>query len=318
MKRLFKAMVTMALALPLVAVLSFGAAPAQAAPVNVLIMGEDADLDTVPRNSRVFNRVVQALAAELSRAGFRVYDETAVTMDVTNPARVRRTDAELLTVAKRVPNVPIDMVVVFQIYASAEQNVYAPDIIDLRIRVSGRIVHVQSGRAVENFEVSYGPGELPSLPQGCNRDCVLEHVGEEARKIAADVGDVLATMLSSMTGTQPQQQTTTTGTVTTQPATTMPSPGCGGMLTTAYTLEFRGFESEEITRIEEYLVVFKGYDHHRPVRVMRTSAEYWYETCSDQARLNRNLRLMAEQMGIEARISLVGNKFEIDKIGLAN
>lgn len=318
MKRLFKAALTMALALPVLAVLAFSPAPAQAAPVNVLIMGEDADLDTVPRNSRVFNRVVQALAAELSRAGFRVYDETAATMDVTNPARVRRTDAELLTVAKRVPNVPIDMVVVFQIYASAEQNVYAPDIIDLRIRVSGRIVHVQSGRAVENFEVSYGPGELPSLPQGCNRDCVLEHVGEESRRIAADVGDVLATMLSSMTGTQPQQPATATGTVATQPTVVVPSPGCGGMLTTAYTLEFRGFESEEISRIEEYLVVFKGYDHHRPVRVMRTSAEYWYETCSDLARLNRNLRLMTERMGVEARISLVGNKFEIDKIGIAN
>ena len=32
---------------------------------NVLVMGEDADLDTVPRNSRVFKRVLDAGANQL-------------------------------------------------------------------------------------------------------------------------------------------------------------------------------------------------------------------------------------------------------------
>lgn len=321
MKQLFKAFLTVFLATPLVLALSLTAPPAQAGEQpNLLLMGEDADQDTVPRNSRVFNRVLRELATQMQTMGFAVYDETAVTMGITNPARVRRTDAELLTVAKRVPNVPIDAVVAFQIYASAEQNVYAPGVIDLRIRVSGRMVHVQTGQALGNFEVSYGPGELPPLPPGCNRDCVLEQVGEEARRIAADVGAALAIKLDALSPARPGSQMAPQPPVVsmTPPATTYPvAPGTGCVgLTTAYTLAFSGFTPEEMTRIEEYLVVFKGYDHHRPVRVTMTSADYWYETCSDTARLNRNLRLMAEQLGVQARISMVGNRFEVQKIGL--
>ncbi|PYG34521.1 hypothetical protein [Pelagimonas varians] len=319
MKPFIKALMTSFMALPLMLALSLTAAPVMAGEQpNLLIMGEDADQDTVPRNSRVFNRVLLALSNEMQQMGFAVYDETAVTMAVTNPARVRRTDAELLTVAKRVPNVPIDAVVVFQIYASAEQNVYAPGVIDLRIRVTGRMVHVQTGRAMGNFEVAYGPGELPPLPPGCNRDCVLEQVGGEARRIAADVGAVLAIKLDALSPARAQVPLQAPAPqagmapVTTAP---MATTGCVG-LTTAYTLAFSGFAPEEMTRIEEYLVVFKGYDHHRPVRVTMTSAEYWYETCSDTARLNRNLRLMAEQLGVQARISMVGNRFDVQKIGL--
>ena len=32
------------------------------------------------------------------------------------------------------------------------------------------------------------------------------------------------------------------------------------------------------------------------------------------ARLNRNLRLMLDQMGMQGRLAMTGNRFEIDKI----
>jgi hypothetical protein len=236
MRHLLKAFLTVLLAAPFVLALSLTPAPATAGEQpNLLIMGEDADLDTVPRNSRVFNRVLRALATEMQTMGFAVYDETAVTMSVTNPARVRRADAELLTIAKRVPNVPIDVVVAFQIYASAEQNVYAPGVIDLRIRVSGRMIHVQTGQALGNFEVSYGPGELPPLPPGCNRDCVLEQVGEESQRIAADVGSALAIKLDALSPARPGTQMQPPVVSMTPPATGMvpmaPGTGCVGLTT---------------------------------------------------------------------------------------
>lgn len=286
---------------------------------NLLIMGEDADNDTVPRNSRVFNQVLNALAGEMQVKGFKVYDETAVSMGITDPGRVRRTDAEVLTIAKRIPNVPIDVATVFQIYAFAERNPYA-DITDLRIRIPGRLINVQTGQALGNYEVSYGPGQLTPLPVQCDRDCVLEHVGAEAKKIATDVGAVLAQKLDFLSPARPQTPTA----IIKDGAGGMPS-GMSGMtgmaapsdctgLSTAYSLVFNGFTPEEMTRVEEYIVSFKGYDHHRPMRAQLTSTEYWYETCSDAARLNRNLRLMAEQMGLETRIGMVGNKIEVDKI----
>jgi len=285
---------------------TFSAVPlvqAQQQP-NLLIMGEDADLDTVARNSRIFDRVLRALEAELQAEGFRVYDETAVSMGVTDPQRVRRSDAELITVARRIQDAPIDAIIVFQIYASTEQNPFAA-IMDLRVRIPGRILNAQTGQALANYEIAYGPNDLPPLPPGCSRDCVLEHVGDQARRIASDVGAVLARQLDYLSPV---------AAVATPPVSgTQSSEGCVG-LTTAYTLTFRGFESEEITRVEEYLAAFSGYQHHRPMRSGATESTYWYEACTDTARLNRNLRLMSEHMGLEVRLGMVQNRFEIDKI----
>lgn len=271
---------------------------------NLLIMGEDADLDSVARNSRIFNRVLRAVESELQVEGFRVYDETAVSMGVTDPQRVRRTDAELITIARRIQDTPIDAIIVFQIYASTEQNPFAA-IMDLRVRIPGRILNAQTGQALANYEIAYGPNDLPPLPPGCSRDCVLEHVGDQARRIAADVGAVLARQLDYLSPAAPAAAAPLGGGAEPQ--------GCVG-LTTAYTLTFRNFESEEITMIEDYLASFSGYHHHRPMRAGATESTYWYESCIDPARLNRNLRLMAEHMGVEVRLSMVQNRFEVDKI----
>ena len=55
--------------------LGFLAVPAHAADnPNILVMGEDADEDTVPRNSRVFKRVLTALQGQMDYYSFNVYD----------------------------------------------------------------------------------------------------------------------------------------------------------------------------------------------------------------------------------------------------
>ena len=291
---------------------------------NVLVMGEDDDPDTVPRNHRVFDRVVQALSSELSQMGFRVYDETAVSLDVTRQGRIRRSDAELITIAKRIQQPPVDVVAVFSIYVNVQQNINA-DIWDLGIRIPGRLLHVQTGRDLDSFEVDYPTGTLPPVPPNClndarvDQDCLFEYVGGQARRIAQDLGAVLAKKLDFQSpaaasednmATEPAGGAATTGSST---GGGKMSAGCVG-LTTAYVISLNGFDPEEISNIEEYLVAFSGYDHHRPLRTTAKVTEYWYESCSDVARLNRNLRLMLEQMGVEGRLAMTGNRFQIDKI----
>ncbi|MCB1379936.1 MAG: hypothetical protein KDK89_16450 [Alphaproteobacteria bacterium] len=289
---------------------------------NIVVMGEDNDLDTVPRNHRVFNRVLQALSMELGQMGFKVYDETAVTLDVNRQGRIRRNDAELITVAKRIQQPPVDVIAVFSIYTNVQQNINA-DIWDLGIRIPGRLLHVSTGRSLDSFEVDYPTGTLPPVPPNClsanrvDQDCLFEFVGGQARRIAQDLGAVLAQKLDFLS---PARQTA--GGMVNEPE--VGSSGGGGNvgggsnctgLTSAFVISLRGFDPEEVTTIEEYLVAFSGYDHHRPLRTTRRVSEYWYESCADIARLNRNLRLMMDQMGIEGRIAMTGNRFEIDKIG---
>ena len=288
---------------------------------NVLVMGEDDDPDTVPRNHRVFDRVIQALSMEMGQMGFKVYDETAVSLDIQRQGRIRRNDAQLITIAKRIQQPPIDVIAVFSIYVNVQQNINA-DIWDLGIRIPGRLLHVQTGRALDSFEVDYPTGTLPPVPPNClsagrqDQDCLFEFVGGQARRIAQDLGAVLAQKLDfqSPTGADAGVDVTTPPPATQGGGTGMGSRNCTGM-TSAYVISLRGFDPDEVSIVEEYLVAFSGYDHHRPIRTTARMTEYWYESCSDVARINRNLRMMMEQMGLDGRIAMTGNRFEVDKIG---
>ena len=261
---------------------------------NILIMGEDADTDAVARKSRVFKRVLNALANEMNDEGFNVYDEAATTLDTFAQDRVRRTDAEVIDIARSVKRPPIDVAVLFTIYASGKKLSYTTKI---RTRITGRLLNVKSGKRLGNFEV-----ELPqpdNAPVQCNRECILETVGKNARILGMDLGAVLAKKLDGISPTS-----------STSSATGDDKAG----ISSAYTIVFSGFTPDEITSVEEYIVAFKGYEHHRPVSQSLRTNEYWYETSSKAARLSRNLRLMLDHVGVEGRVAFSGNNFQVDKI----
>lgn len=262
---------------------------------NILIMGEDADKDTVPRNSRVFKRVLDPLSNKLQHEGFKVYDETAITLDNFKQGRVRRTDAEIIDIARSIKNPPIDVATIFSIYASANNLSYTTRI---KVRIAGRLLNVRSGERLGNYEVDL-PDHI-NAPANCNRECILEAVGKHAGELAKDLGVVLAKKLDALSpaggGPGVIESSSKTG------------------LSNAYSLTFSDFSPKEINSIEEYLVAFKGYKHHRPTGISLTTNKYWYETNSEAARLNRNLRRMVEFLGVEARVTYSGNKFTVEKI----
>jgi len=285
-------------------VVTFGIAAGHAVPVqageqpNVLIMGDDADQDSIPRNSRVFNRVLAALSSEMNAQGFNIYDETALTLDDYAQGRTRRTDAELIDIARTIKKTPIDVATIFTIYANAKKMSYTTKI---KTRITGRLLNVRNGQRLGNFEV-----ELPmadNAPVDCNRDCILEAVGGNAKMLAQDLGVVLAKKLDALSPVASNAGGTTTN-------------GSASGMETAYSLKFSGFSPDEITAIEEYMVAFSGYKHHRPVKSSLRTNEYWYETGSDEARLNRNLRRMLDHLGVEGRVVHSGDTFSVEKIGL--
>ncbi|MFC3690863.1 hypothetical protein ACFOWB_01410 [Chenggangzhangella methanolivorans] len=289
-------------------------AGAQTKP-NIVVMGEDADQDSVPRGNRIFQRVIAELGETMNLRGYNVYDETAVAMSVTQPGRVRRRDAELIDVARAVQQPPLDVVVVFQIYASAQKSMYS-DIVRPEVRVAGRLLNVRTGQGLGSFETT--GQQLPPLPQGCDRECLLEKVGAEAKTLANDLSNALGAKLDGFIGSAPSAGG---GAVTdVAPAgggsVGAPAPAgdaCGGM-PTAYVIKVQGFSAEEMQRMEEYSAAFSCYASHRPVRASGGMAEYWYETRSDSARLNRNLRLMLDHMGSAGQVTFTGNTFTIAKV----
>jgi len=258
---------------------------------NLLIMGEDADEDTVPRNSRVFRRVLDALSNELHNEGFDVFDETAISLDDFAQGRVRRTDAEIIDIAKSIKRPPIDIAIIFTIYASARDLNYTTKI---KTRVSGRILKVSTGQRLGNFEVE-SPREW-NAPAECPRECLLETVGKYSKNISRDVGSVLAEKLAALYDSGDD------------------SVAGGSDLANGFSLVFEGFTPDDLYDIEEYLVVFRGYKTHRPVYSGRRHHEYWYESTISTNRLNRNLRKMMDHLGISARVGFSGNEYVMTKI----
>ena len=209
---------------------------------NILIMGEDSDPDAVPRNNRIFKRVLNAVSNQLSVEGFNVYDETAVTRDDFVQGRSRRTDAELIDIARSIKRPPIDVGVIFSIYGSHKKLPYTAKI---KTRIEGRLLNVKTGQRLGNFEVDMLEGE--NVPRNCNRDCLLEEIGKQSKELALDLGAVLGTKLAHF-GRKGGYSS--------------------GNVPTGYSLVFSGFKVHEINAIEEYLTAFSGYKQHRPCQII--------------------------------------------------
>lgn len=301
--------------LAVAALLAAEHAAAQTKP-NIVVMSEDADEDTVPRGNRIFNRVIRELAEVMNVHGYNVYDETSVTKGFTQPGRVRRRDAEIIDVARAVQTPPLDVIAVFQIYASATKSTVS-DIVRPNIRIPSRLLNVRTGQQIAAFEVA--GLELAPLPQGCDRECLLERVGGEARLVANELAQALTLKLSGFilpargAGAVGEPTPPLSGSVTALVPRGGDGQGCAN-LPTAFVIRLNGFSTSEVQAIEEYLRAFGCYLHHRPVRATVSQAEYWYETRADSARLNRNMKLMLEHMSTAGQVSFAGNTFNVTKL----
>lgn len=282
--------------LALTLTLGLCAVPATAADnPNLLVMGEDADEDSVPRNSRVFKRVVNALQSQMNYYSFDVYDETYVTMDNFTQGRVRRTDAELYDIARSVKRPPIDVVVVFTMYASAQKKDYTTKV---KARIEGRMINAKTGKFVDNFEVD--SGKFWNAPNECNRECILETVGDKAKILGDELGSVLAEKLDWLV------ESNGSGSGKDRSAT-------NGMVTDYY-LVFDGFSAEDFMDIEEYLVIFSGYDSHRPTEQRHTRTEVMYRSSIGTAKLSRNLKKMLGELDMRATVTFEGNTYTLKRI----
>lgn len=290
-----------------------------ARPVNVLIVTEDFNRDTIPRDNRIYDRVIAALQESLNVRGFQVYEETGISAGITAPHQARRRDEELFELASRV-SPPMDVVVIFQIYASINRGV--TDIRYPKIRIASRVLNVNTHKVIA-IEERGAETELPPLPLGCDtRECLYDEVGQQARLIAADLGHILADKMAAEIAVASGQATAKpvgmpaaaagqTATIV-QPDAPAPQTARCASLPTAYELKFRDFSPEQFQKIEEYLASFSCYSHHRISSSGRTYQNVWYETSLDSARMNRNLRTALDHLGVPGSVIQSGNnKFEV-------
>ncbi|SFD43726.1 hypothetical protein [Pseudoalteromonas denitrificans] len=262
---------------------------------NILILGEDAAGDSVPRSSRVFKRVLDALINQMHDKGFDVYDEAVLTLLENNSSHIRRTDSEIIEVARASKRPPIDVVVIFQIYASTQNLEFNTRINTL---LMGRLLNVKTGKHLGNFEIDSGKNFTG--PAQCQQECILTIVGDKSRILANDLGAVLAEKLVWMNNGDVSE------------------PSKNNKMVTEYALIFDGFNAKEYMAIEEYLVIFSGYTRHRPIEIRHTRSEIWYQSSIGTAKLDRNLNKMLAELDMQSIINFEGNTFTVKRITFRN
>lgn len=263
--------------------------------VNLLIMIEDADKDSIPRDSRINKRVHASISQQLNHIA-DVYDEISITLNTFKQGRIRRTDAELLDIARSITRPPIDIVVVLSTYASVNTSKYAKK---ARARVEGRILNAKSGQFLDNFEVQ-SPGSW-SIPYACDKQtCMLEEIGDEAKVLGDELGIILAAKLDWLiNGNAPDESANTKA-----------------EMVNDYYLEFDGFSAQDVASIEEYLLVFSGYISHRPTQQRHTRSTLLYRSTIGSAKLSRNIMKLLEELNMRATINFEGNTFSLKRITL--
>lgn len=277
-----------------------GLAAAEGKNPTLLIMAEDGDGESIPRKSRISTRILNELVTQLDIRGRDVYDETAVTLRTHTQGRSRRTDAELVDVAKSIRRPPIDVVVFFEVFATITRKTYQNE---LRLRTVGRLLSVGDGRRLGNWEAKLPEDrdQVWLLPNRCfpegqavSRDCLLEAVGDDARILAQEVGAIISekldAQLGAVSGGQADQDEG---------------------LKRGFNLVFDGFTSRDYRDMEEYLVIFSGYVKHRPTRSAHLTHEIWYESTITTSKLERNLHKMMEVLEIPYVLKFSGNTYTI-------
>lgn len=248
---------------------------------RVMIVGEDIDRDTIPRDSRVFKRVLNAISNTLLNEGFDVKDETALSHETHVQGRSRRSDAELVQIAK---DLGIDVLVIFSVYPNGKTNANS---VRVTARVEGRLLDVHSGSRLGNFEDEPQDYQLVKAPY--SRNDILEAVGKLSKVVGREVGTVLSKRLTGY----------------------VDQPG-GQVL--EWEMVFDNFDPDQMMQIEDYLTIFSGYDDHRPKpNGMNTSNhhEFLYRSSIDSAKLQRNIYKMLKKLNMDATVSMSQNKVKV-------
>jgi hypothetical protein len=267
----------------------------EAASPNIIVLADQSGPNGLPLDGPIYRKALESLSDQLQASRFKVYDKTLLTAAGAGRNRTPGVEAEILDLMRGLKRPPIDIVVIFSLDATAEKFTYTTN---LQTRATARLLDVHTSQRLGRFEIA-SPASL-RVPAACTRTCLTEVLSEDAARVSTELGAQVANKLSEMAGLPAPRQAS-------------PRPSGGGM-PTGYTILFAGFDSAEISEIEEYLVVFSGYQHHRPVSAKSRHHEFWYESVITSARLNRNLNKMLEYLEISGRVSLSANVFTVERI----
>ena len=171
-----------------------GSATAQ---TRVVVTGEDSNKNSTARTDEVFRRVISQLQESMSRSGYQVIDEDMLGVKLGFSFNSRRPKTELietLMLANQTEDATVQsrLAVVFAIFPQIKKMSVSRK---LEVRIRGDIYDLESMRPLANFE--YKNKKAILVPKtDCDTMCISEKLGENARDVAREVGDVIVQKLN--------------------------------------------------------------------------------------------------------------------------
>ncbi|MCQ0986721.1 hypothetical protein [Jiella marina] len=313
-----------------------------AATINVMVVQEDWDPESLVRNNRIQNAVLSTFNQTLNSPAYQsriqqygidgmdVYDETATTLTFYQQDRQRRTDEELISLVRTVKNPQMDYIVPYTIYARAVTDPYT-QIVSLQMSLNYRALDVRSGRFVGGDNLDIDTAGVPF--QGCaaglngtaaDPHCVKEFVSRYGEQLARNAGNKLAIQLAALLGRQyggASAGEPVNDAIGGTDIAGLPSGGAGGSVCdnppTTFAVTFRGFEQRQMNAVEEYMSYWKCAIDLDVTASDFSEITFSYKTRSDQQRILRNVRLMLELMGTIAEPQTQGaNEIVVEALGI--
>ena len=167
------------------------------AQTRVVVTGEDSNKNSTARTDEVFRRVISQLQESMSRSGYQVIDEDMLGVKLGfsfNSRRPRTELIETLMLANQTEDATVQsrLAVVFAIFPQIKKMSVSRK---LEVRIRGDIYDLESMRPLANFE--YKNKKAILVPKrDCDSMCISEKLGENARDVAREVGDVIVQKLN--------------------------------------------------------------------------------------------------------------------------
>lgn len=327
-------------------VTTFLAAPvvADVPTINVLVVQEDWDEDSLIRNNRIQTAVLNTLNQTLHApayqsvlqrygiSGMDVYDETFLTLGFYEQDRQRRRDEELISIAQTVNNPEMDVLVPYTIYARAVTDPYT-QIVKLQMSLNYRALNIRDGRWMggDNLDIDTAGVPFTGCATGINGTpadphCVKEFVSQYGEQLARNAGNKLAIQLAGSLGraygSAPAEGYTdpaaagTNAAVSGETMAYQAVQGCGNIPTT-FQVQWVGFEQRQINAIEEHMNFWKCALDTDVTDSDFSQVTFSYKTRADKARVVRNIRLMLELLGQVAEPRTEGsNTIVVEALGI--
>ncbi|MFT6896681.1 MAG: hypothetical protein ACJA13_001084 [Paraglaciecola sp.] len=268
----------------------------QAQSVNVMIAVDDSSENAVPADFSSVKRLVTHVAGELSDAGIKVYDETSLGLDDFSFAQGQRNKVSLLDMARSIKQVKLDHVVLLTAQATVQDKGHTTSV---ATHVVGSVIQVNSGRVEGSFADS---GRKQNANGDCSLSCLNDTIGQSLVSAAGNIGAIIVSTLPAVK--------------TSHTLAKVKKEDDSRQSSQDWVLVFDGFNPQDMLQIEEYLVIFTGYQNMRYLSSRYTYAEIWYTSGINSAKLNRNLKRMFSEINKRAMISQEGNRFAVKKISL--